>query len=108
MPRGQGAPAGLSSIEVDSGGWSVSPPGVAARVRTRTAAAGDGVSDVVEWLAHHRDDVQTCQACPEVLQITDPQSLSDRVKMLSALPLVIRLEFEDGKGIAGILSSTAS
>ena len=71
MPRGQGAPAGLSSIEVDSGGWSVSPPGVAARVRTRTAAAGDGVSDVVEWLAHHRDDVQTCQACPEVLQITE-------------------------------------
>ena len=63
------------TIEVDSGGWSVSPPGVAARVRTRTAAAGDGVSDVVEWLAHHRDDVQTCQACPEVLQITDPQSL---------------------------------
>ena len=30
------------------------------------------------------------------------------VKMLSVLPFVTRLEFEDGKGIAGILSSTAS
>eukprot|EP00964_Phaeocystis_antarctica_P033426 scaffold18957_cov60-Phaeocystis_antarctica.AAC.1 len=67
VPRGQGAPAGLSSIEVDSEGWSVSPPGAAARARTRTLAAGDGVSDVVEWLGHHRDDVQACQACPEVL-----------------------------------------
>ena len=33
---------------------------------------------------------------------------ADRVKMLSVLPFVTRLEFEDGKGIAGILSSTAS
>jgi len=28
--------------------------------------------------------------------------------MLSVLPFVTRLEFEDSKGIAGILSSTAS
>jgi len=28
--------------------------------------------------------------------------------MLSVLPFVTRLEFEDGKGITGILSSTAS
>ena len=33
---------------------------------------------------------------------------ADRVKMLSVLPFVTRLEFEDGKGITGILSSTAS
>ena len=34
--------------------------------------------------------------------------VADHRKVFSVLPLVTRLEHEDGKGIAGILSSSAS